>query len=242
MSVESEGMEVATVAPAPFAMTEYLSDLRASAALKNQQALAAAYDAACASLIGPNDVQVEKGRTFKKKSAWRKLARYFNLSVEIVRIERDDAGGVFLATVTARAVAPWGQRFEEVGACSTAEATGKRVISTADAIATASTRASNRAISNLIAMGEVSAEEVQRDERPGHVTADGEVLDEPPAEIITRDTPFTYGKMKGKAVKDWEVPMLKWAAEAGRAFGPQTSDWQDVIRAELKLRESVGAA
>ena len=41
-----------------------------------QNRLAAAYDAACTALIGPNDVQVEGNRSFKKKSAWRKLGRH----------------------------------------------------------------------------------------------------------------------------------------------------------------------
>lgn len=138
----------------------YLASLSKNDGLTVQKQLAAAYDAACAALIGPNDVQKADGREFKKKSAWRKLARYFTISVEIAKVERDFVGDVFLATVTARAVAPWGQSYEEVGACATDEATGRRTISIADAIATASTRASNRAVSNLIAMGEVSAEEI----------------------------------------------------------------------------------
>lgn len=145
-----------------FSLTAYVAEVNAPAAVQRQKALAAAYDAACAALIGPNDVQVEGARVFKKKSAWRKLARHFNISVDIVRIDREMIGEQFVATVTARAVAPWGQRYEEVGACSTGEAVGRRVITVADAIATASTRASNRAISNLIAMGEVSAEEIQQ--------------------------------------------------------------------------------
>lgn len=145
-----------------FSLTAYVAELSAPAAVQRQQALAAAYDAACAALIGPNDVQVEGTRVFKKKSAWRKLARHFNISVDIVRIDREMIAEQFVATVTARAIAPWGQRYEEVGACATGEAVGRRVITVADAIATASTRASNRAISNLIAMGEVSAEEIQQ--------------------------------------------------------------------------------
>jgi hypothetical protein len=144
----------------PFDMATYLADLKGDRHLAQQKALAAVYDAACHALIGENDVQKEGARSFKKKSAWRKLARHFNISTEIVRVEKEVLNGEFCATVTVRAVAPWGQHAEEVGACSTDEATGRRTISTADAIATAATRATNRAVSNLIAMGEVSAEEV----------------------------------------------------------------------------------
>ena len=125
-----------------------------------QQALARAYDEACAALIGPNDVQVESGRSFKKKSAWRKLARHFNISTAVASVQKEFVGDVFLATVTVTATGPWGQSSDAVGACATDEATGRRIITMADALATAETRATNRAVSNLIAMGEVSAEEI----------------------------------------------------------------------------------
>lgn len=146
-----------------FSLTRYVNALTPQR-IAQQQALSAAYDEACHALIGPNDVQQDKGRTFKKKSAWRKLARHFGISVhcdlDSVRIERH-AGG-FIVYAVAEAIAPWRQSWTDVGACASDEETGKRVITEADAVGTAMTRASNRAISNLIAMGEVSAEEVGR--------------------------------------------------------------------------------
>lgn len=145
-------------------MGSYISRLSGNAAIEEQRRLSAAYDTACAALIGPNDVQVEGGRTFKKKSAWRKLARHFGISTSVVTVGKEDFEGVFIATVTVRASAPWGQSAESVGACGTDEATGRRHISIADAIATAETRATNRAVSNLVAMGEVSAEEMSKGE------------------------------------------------------------------------------
>jgi hypothetical protein len=145
-------------------MTAYLGTLT-PARLTIQHQLAAAYDAAVKSLIGPNDIQVEGGREFKKKSAWRKLARYFNISVQSdlssTRIEHTDES--FVAYAMATATAPWGQSWTDVGACGSDEETGLRTITYADAIATAMTRASNRAVSNLIAMGEVSADEIRPD-------------------------------------------------------------------------------
>lgn len=150
-----------------FDMGAYLDDVTSARAFKTQQALAAAYDHAVAALIGPNDVQEEKGRTFKKKSAWRKLARHFQISTSVVAVERgwEEAAGEpdYVAVVTVRATAPWGQSAEAVGACATSEAVGRRVITVADALATAETRATNRAVSNLIAMGEVSAEEMSKE-------------------------------------------------------------------------------
>lgn len=154
-----------TTAPI-FDMSAYLDGVTSAEAFKVQQALAAAYDHAVAALIGPNDVQVEGNRSFKKKSAWRKLARHFQISTSVVAVERGWELGSdepdYVAVVTVRATAPWGQAAEAVGACATSEATGRRVITVADALATAETRATNRAVSNLIAMGEVSAEEMSK--------------------------------------------------------------------------------
>lgn len=154
--VEQETGEVVS----EFSMSSYLAGLSAPAHLAQQQKLAALYDAACAALIGENDVQTDGNRSFKKKSAWRKLARHFNISTDVISVEREVIDGQFLALVTVRASAPWGQHADAVGACCTDEATGRRVITVADAIATAETRATNRATSNLIAMGEVTAEEI----------------------------------------------------------------------------------
>lgn len=214
-----------------FDFASYLSTVRSADAIKRQQMLSAAYDSACAALIGPNDIQKEGGREFKRKSAWRKLARHFGISVatslESVRVERSEGG--FTAYAVANAVAPWGQSWTDVGACGSDEATGKRVITVADAVATAMTRAANRAVSNLIAMGEVSAEEVQRNRQ----TERAEV----PAEI-TRDTVWPFGKMKGKAIRELTNKFLAWAAEGGRKFGnpDETARWQKAIRDEIDAR------
>jgi hypothetical protein len=150
-----------------FEMVQYIASVTTPKALEQQHRLAAAYDAACASLIGPNDIQVEGNRSFKKKSAFAKLGRHFNISTIVVSTQKEMLGEKFCATVTVKALAPWGQSAEAVGACATDEESGRRSITIADAIATAETRAHNRAISRLIAMGEVSAEEIEKGERSG---------------------------------------------------------------------------
>lgn len=233
-AVDTRTGEIVPVAAVPFALTEYLGKLSGKRALDEQNALAAAYDAACAGLIGPNDVQTAQGRTFKKKSAWRKLARYFNISVEVARVEREVlADGHFLATVTARAVAPWGQRYEEIGACCTDEATGQRVISVADAIATASTRASNRAVSNLIAMGEVSAEEVG--DRAAYGQQRGGRGTSKPASKDPRDLHMPFGKQKGVRLGDIESETLTAALDWARDKGKFT-EFQEAVSAVLDAR------
>lgn len=193
----------------------YLATINSPAAIEGQKQLAAAYDAACAALVGPNDVQQEGGRSFKKKSAWRKLARHFRISVECelsdTRVETTPDG--FVAYARARGVAPWGQSWADVGACASDEATGRRVITIADAIATAMTRASNRAVSNLVAMGEVSAEEIgnrQATNQPMSQRASGT----PKADA---DKAWPFGDKKGTRLGDFPrdelEKMLKWCRE-----------------------------
>lgn len=212
------GEEIITGAPFDFAT--YLSDLASPAHLARQQKLAAVYDAACLSLIGPNDVQVEGGRSFKKKSAWRKLARHFTISTSVVDVQREMLGEHFLALVTVRASAPWGQSADAVGACCTDEATGRRTITVADAIATAETRATNRATSNLIAMGEVTAEEIGDRRASGGGAVKGDA-----------DKVMPFGKHKGKKLGDLTNADLENTVEWASSDGEKAEKFKDLIAA-----------
>ena len=124
-------------------------------------------------LLEPSDWQTEDkdvrplDRPFLKKSGWRKIARAFNLSFERVRsdVERDERGNAVRAEVWIRAVAPNGQYGDGDGYCSSEEKRfqsrrGKQKLEN-DLRATATTRAKNRAIADLVGMGEVSAEEIE---------------------------------------------------------------------------------
>lgn len=168
--------------PAPLTFGEVLGRLATPQALEQQKQLMGLYDQAVNALVGPNDVQEEGGKQFKKKSAWRKIGRFFEVSTEVVHVEKgwalDEAEGVrhYYAEVHVRGIAPWGQYTVAIGACSTRE---KRFYRTDrqtgalypnenargkaehDCVATAATRATNRAVSDLVAAGEVSAEEVE---------------------------------------------------------------------------------
>src|SRR6185312_6884196 len=125
--------------------------------------------------------------------------------------------GQFLALVTVRAIGPWGQSAEAVGACATDEATGRRTITIADAIATAETRATNRATSNLIAMGEVSAEEMSKGnggaQRGGN--AGSNAAHKPPEEMK-----MPIGDNKGQLLGSIDSKDLasaaKWCREKGK--------------------------
>lgn len=193
------------VPDATFSMTSYLQAIATPAALDAQKRLMAAYDKAVEALVGPGDVQeAEEGKQFKKKSAWCKLARHFGISTRIARHKTvTDAEGHVVAEVVVAASAPWGQTTEGIGACSTRERRFRSDKAKAkadhDCLATAATRARNRAIADLIAQGEVSAEEVEHHapaERPARQAAaqaapvtrqqveetfDAEVIEEGPA-------------------------------------------------------------
>lgn len=127
-----------------------------------------AYQELLPQLLTDSDYQTaERGKKFVKKSGWRKIARAFGLSVEIrsQHVERDEEGMPLRANVVARAVhAPSGQFSDGDGGCSTAESRfgkpqGRQKLEN-DLLATATTRAKNRAISDLVGMGDVSAEEI----------------------------------------------------------------------------------
>ena len=124
------------------------------------------YQELCKQLLDESDYQRDGERKFKKKSAWRKLATAFDLDVELIRehVERDHTGLPIRAAVIARAIAPSGRFQDGDGYCSIDEprfekAAGRRKIEN-DLRTTAATRAKNRAISDLLGTGEVSAEEI----------------------------------------------------------------------------------
>lgn len=109
------------------------------------------------------DIQHIQGRDFKKKSYWRKLGVVYGLSFEL-RGERCEVGkqkDELVYHFTYRATAPNGQYSDGSGSCSTHEKSKPNTIH--NTRATAETRAKNRCISDLLAWGEVSAEEVDMD-------------------------------------------------------------------------------
>ena len=133
-----------------------------------------AYQKLCKGLLNETDYQeiivkekneegkyVEVKRHFKKKSAWQKLARAFNVDTHIIDrdLERTKMGRVREAYYCVRATLPNGRCVESDALCSRSEK-GKDKVSDHTIMATAKTRATNRAIAELIGAGEVSAEEM----------------------------------------------------------------------------------
>jgi hypothetical protein len=127
-----------------------------------------AYQQTVRATLSPSDWQGSPGGrgSFVKKSGWRKIAKAFGLSVTRVDdgVERDEDGNPVRAWAVYRAAHPNGQTQDGDGYCSVDESrfsrSGGRQKLENDLRATATTRAKNRAISDLVGMGEVSAEEV----------------------------------------------------------------------------------
>lgn len=143
----------------------------APAAAADVVAAMTAYQDLLPQLLTDDDYQNADDKRFVKKSGWRKIAKAFGLSVELLGapvIDRDPMGRPIRARVVARAThPPTGQFSDGDGYCSIDEqrfsgGRSEQALKKAenDLPATATTRAKNRAISDLVGMGEVSAEEV----------------------------------------------------------------------------------
>lgn len=139
------------------------------------------YQAVCKSLLSKSDYQEiiigGKKMMFKKKSAWRKIATAFNISDEVVEkdIIRDENYQIISATFMVKVTAPNGRTGIATASCSIFDKINYKDTSQPsnfelrkrfnnaenDVIATAHTRAKSRAISDLVGMGETSAEEME---------------------------------------------------------------------------------
>jgi len=123
-----------------------------------------AYVAMAQALEDPADVVEIEGKRFRRKSFWRKVALAYGISVELVNqlraVEGDPAGVRTAFYVQVRASSKTGRHVDGVASCSSREP-GRTSALEHVLYATAYTRAANRAIADLVAAGEVSAEEVE---------------------------------------------------------------------------------
>ena len=119
-------------------------------------------------------------REFKKKSAWQKLARAFNVDTKIVsrELQRTKTGSINEAYYCVCATLPNGRSVESDALCSRKEK-GKSKVSDHAIMSTAKTRATNRAIAELIGAGETSGDEM---------TSDYQAIEESDSQYITAST------------------------------------------------------
>lgn len=109
-------------------------------------------------LLGEHDYQVIRGKKYIKKSGFRKLSTAFGISTQIMREHRLDFADYFVYEITVRAIASNGRYIETCSSCASNEREFAHPEN--DTRATAQTRASNRAIADLIGSSETSAEEM----------------------------------------------------------------------------------
>jgi hypothetical protein len=114
----------------------------------------------------PDQIITLGDKPFRKKGYWRAVAVAFNLDVSCVHEARVEHGEDWGWEVLYRAQGPSGRRAEGDGSCFASEKSKGRMTATEHNVRShAHTRAFNRAIANLCGFGEVSAEEIDRDER-----------------------------------------------------------------------------
>jgi len=124
-------------------------------------------------------------KLFRRKGYWKAIAQGFSLSVELVTEQREEREHDFGYCVTYKATDPrTGRSADGDGACFATEKAQRRggIGGTEHNVrAHAHTRATNRAISNLVAFGEVSAEELETTaSSPPRSPLGSPVLDEEP--------------------------------------------------------------
>lgn len=185
IEVESREVSVADLTPA---RVEHGALVRPAASVPEVLTAFTEYEDLVHRITSNDDYQTIQGKRFPKRSALRKLGTAFGVSYEIrERIITREHHQVIGAEFVVRATAPGGRFSDGWGACDVHEkcdrhypnckddcrkhcggaeggCDGRKHFSKPehDIPATAETRAKNRAASELFAMGQVSAEEVDR--------------------------------------------------------------------------------
>ena len=178
--------------------------------VEEQTAAMAEHQAMLRGVLDDSDYQeAGGGKRFVKKSGWRKIATAYSLSLEVVpgtdKVDRAEDGSVARASVWVRATAPNGRHAEGDGYCDVAEerfsgARGNKSKLENDLRGTASTRATNRAISNLVGMGDVSAEEMDAPKRGSEHHPHGEPASEDLARRFVGALHYLVGQEEGDRI------------------------------------------
>jgi hypothetical protein len=158
-------------------------------------------------LLIEDDWQLIQGKRYIKRSGFRKIALAFGLSDKILEHERvDRPNGSFIWRIRVKVWAKNERSAEGVGACDSEERNFAHLEH--DVYATAHTRAKSRAISDLVAGGAVSAEEVSSEphgeDRPREQGEAARVCDAPgtrPAEGARAGPATSRGQSFGSSLQ-----------------------------------------
>lgn len=156
--------------------------------------------------------------------SWRsKLTRFFGISIEVINESIETLpDGSFIVKATARAIAPNGLYMEGDGACwsktkNEFDYKGNPVDIYHNTRSHAITRAKNRAVLELIGFGEVSAEEIEGEEReslpqPNNTKA----INAAPKTINQKQIRLIYyqGSKKGLQKEELEKLVQEWTGVA----------------------------
>jgi len=154
-----------------------------------------------AMLVERDYQQIPSGR-FVKRSGWQKITTGYSISCTILVEEvlaRDENGEPTRARAIVRATDRHGRHQDGSGRCSITESRFRRPEGKGkvehDVTSTAVTRAQNRAVSNLVGYGQVSAEEMDSDGAPAPLYGPeaGEQGDREAAAVIQRMHPEIDG-------------------------------------------------
>lgn len=180
------------------------------------------YTKACEALLNKDDYQGIGNRQFKKKSGWRKIATAFGVSTRIVssKVEYDEDGRIHHAEFVVEAFAPNGRTAQAWAGASRVD---RDYSHDQDVAATAQTRATNRAIADLIGCGEVSAEEMlqekqeQRQERKQ--TQKSAESQQPQGELVSIGQIVSVVERSSKpdAPKKWTAFFVRFTCKAGES-------------------------
>lgn len=230
MSTEVERQGEVLVLPSPVFRGAHMVR-----ALADYQELQKALDDAM-----PDQILSIGTQRFRKKRYWRAIRVAFNLTVECVTPESQERSTLgtlpdgtenYLYGVTYRATAPNGSSAVGDGACAAAEKQKGRMEATEHNVRShAHTRAFNRAVSNLVGFGEVSAEEVERDEHGE--TAPAEPTNPDGSTKITKVEEIAGKTKGGKAFVRFVVTC---------ADGRSGSTFDAKLAAEAKYLHAAGA-
>ena len=125
-------------------------------------ALQSRYLEICRKLLTDEDYAEIKGKKARKRSGWAKLRRAFNIETWIDSEERIEVGDDWGYKFVVSAKLPIRRQEEADGLCMKSELEGSNIFPTEHNVrAKALTRAKNRATSDLLGAGTVSAEELE---------------------------------------------------------------------------------
>jgi hypothetical protein len=119
------------------------------------------FDQLCQKMLDPdNDIDIIRGKQYKNKKAWRKLALVFNLSIEILEREfYTTQNNIKVVSYQVKATAP-NRRYSTAEGVVTSNEKWSKGKSLSAMAGFAQTRATNRAIAYLIAPNDLPSEEL----------------------------------------------------------------------------------